>query len=237
MKSLPIFSNILSSSIKKNDSNRANVRLQGITAISPTNDPFDSRSLTQSPIEGCDDTPQVLPNMVDMIERSPTTRNPEDLLGFLYYQLELSVSSGNDQQSIFAVLEIPSNYPIRTPQILLTPRTSSSVTSSTHSYSYTSTLRTIEQEVNVGCLCLLENLMNDTILNNHEKLEEALDSILSIQFSTLTALLATGATFETSASSLSTTSAPDRMNSAVTGRNRSSSALSKLYGKNCFGLN
>lgn len=234
MRSLPTFSSIFSSSIKKVESNRANVRLQGVSSISPTNDPFESRLVTSTITEGFEDDAQVTSDMTDMIERNPASRNPEDLIGYVYYQLEFSVTVGTDQQSIFAVLEIPPNYPLRTPQFLLTPRSTS--VSSTQSYSYISTLRAFEQEVNVGCLLALENL-GESFFNKNEKLEEALDNILSVQLSTLLALFTSGATFDNSNHPMNSLNAADRSTGNVIGRNRNSSVLSKLYGRSYLGVN
>jgi hypothetical protein len=225
-------------------SQQANVRLQGVSTISPTNDPFEFRSTSSSsasfssdplPDSGEVNEKQEALLVEDMMERSPVVRNPEDTLGSIYYQLDFLITCGGSssntsagtnptQQSLFVILEIPPSYPLRTPQFLLTPRSSSSAPP-TQCYSQVTTLRAIEQEVNAGCLLFFET--SPELLMSSEHLEGALDSVLSIQLSTLISCLSSGATFDHSLAP-----APA---AAVIGKNRSSRALSKMYGRHFHG--
>jgi hypothetical protein len=248
LQSLPTFSAALPSAVLKRSlsdlSHQSTVRLQGVTTISPVNDPFEfcssSSSLSTptapaaaSSSSGVSQQNASAPVVAeDLMERCPVMRNPEEILGSIYYQLEFLLtssasSSGSDQsQSLFAILEIPATYPLRTPQILLTPRSNSSAPS-TQCYSHVTTLRAIEQEVNAGCLLFFENCPE--LLMNNEHVEGALDSILSIQLSTLFSLLSSGATFDHSSN------APPAGAGAVIGKNRSSKVLSKMYGRHFNG--
>lgn len=218
----------------QSDLQQATVRLQGVSTISPTNDPFAFRSgssavlatsSSSDPLLNVEDGnhQQDVILVEDMMERSPVVRDPDETCGSLYYQLDFSITCGSTQQSLFAILEIPPTYPLRTPQILLTPRSSSSAPT-THSYSYVTTLRAIEQEVNAGCLLFFET--STELLMNSEHLEGALDSVLSIQLSTLLSLLSSGASIAPSALVPA---------AAVIGKNRSSRSLSKMYGRHFNG--
>ena len=214
----------------QSDLQQAIVRLQGVSTISPTKDPFEFRSSSSSvSTTSSSSDPQLNVSeqdvilVEDMMERSPVVRNPDEIRGSLYYQLDFSITCGSTQQSLLAILEIPPTYPLRTPQILLTPRSSSSAPS-THSYSYVTTLRAIEQEVNAGCLLFFET--SPELLMNSERLEGALDSVLSIQVATLISLLSSGASIAPSAT------VPV---AAVIGKSRSSRSLSKMYGRHFNG--
>jgi hypothetical protein len=238
LKSLPTFGPPLPTAIRRSDlSGRVvDVRLQGMTTLSPTSDPFEFPSAVRSRSQlgnDSDETPPVTSDVEGMKERFTVGRDRNEVTGCVYYQLDLSLSSGNDQQSLFALLEIPPNYPLRTPQVLLTPRTASSAPS-THSYAYLSTLRSIEQEVNAGCLLFFENSANsENIISKSELLEEALDSVLSLQISTLVSLLSSGATFDEPV----VTTGGNTV--AFAGKNRNGSksgGLTKLYGRNYLGL-
>jgi hypothetical protein len=238
LDALPSFGPPLPSAVRRTDlSGRVvDVRLQGMTTLSPTNDPFEFPSAAQfSPqqVIGCDETPERGSGVEDMEERFSVGREADEVFGCVYYQLDLSLSSGSEQQSLFVLVEIPPNYPLRTPRVLLAPRTASSAPS-THSYASLSALRSIEQEVNAGCLLFFEN-SSDSFLNKNELLEEALDSVLSLQMSTLVSLLATGATFDQAAS---VTPATDNgtPGSTICKSGNGRSALSKLYGRNYFGV-
>lgn len=226
--SLPL---ILEEFINKITDKRVEVLIKSINKVILENDPFiiPSISISTSINDNSETSNSNILNLesFDMKERLIELDLFNDKEECIYYRLQLLLTYYGEEQLLNVILAIPSNYPLKTPQFLLSSRKSSNSSSGfNQSYNATTTLKAIEQEINAGCLLYFENMKSEVISNNYT-LEELLDSILSFQIRVLYSLLSSGATFGVvSNSSLG----------SLVGKNRRSNLLTQLYGKRFVGI-
>lgn len=218
---------------------RVEVTLKSLTKITPDSDPFliPSISTTSTLSSG-----NLESEANDFKERSAEWEHFNDRSECIYYKLQISLTYYGEEQVVNLIVSIPTEYPLKTPQfLLLTRKTNSSSSSSsssggssgstagagvTQNYNSITTYRTIEQEVNVGCLLLFDSLKLE-VIENESILEEILDSVFAFQLKVLYSLLASGATFGL---------VSNNSIGSFVGKNRRSSLLNQLYGKRFVGI-
>ncbi len=158
-------------------------------------------------------------------------RTNKDRKGCVYYKLTLDIPNATTPS--VALLEISPEYPIRSPQVLLSSRISvlgidaAKVTSSPQ---IDNALKALECDINANCLNMLYPASSSSLETplSIAIAEECLDATLTFQVGLLLCSVATNHASNTGSGLVQSISSKKR------GRNRKAAALQSLYGRQQF---